>query len=118
MSKDKDDSPVEQREALDEIIDSTYPLLQKFREVCPGSFKHSQSLAAMVESVSMSLDLDVDFMKAVCLYHDIGKINAPEYFSENQLEEGDPHAKIDPWMSYQIISTMLTCPLKYQRETC
>jgi len=104
MSKEKDDSPVEQKEILDEVIDSTYPLLQKFREVCPGSFKHSQSLAAMVESVSMSLGLDVDFMKAVCLYHDIGKMNAPEYFSENQLEEGDPHSKIDSWMSYQIIS--------------
>lgn len=94
----------EKKEELLDLLDSTYPLLRRFRDACPGSFKHSQSLSAMVESVSMSLGLDVDFMKVVCLYHDVGKINAPEYFSENQLNDGDPHKNLDPWMSYHIIS--------------
>lgn len=107
MKKDEDVSHTEQRQRdLDEILDSTYPLLQRFRELCPGSFKHSQSLAAMVESVAMSLELDVDFMKATCLYHDIGKMVNPDYFTENQLEgsNNDPHKKLDPWASSQIIS--------------
>ena len=68
MKKDEDASHIEQRQKdLDEVLDSTYPLLQRFREACPGSFKHSQSLAAMVESVSMALGLEVDFMRAACL---------------------------------------------------
>lgn len=107
MKKDEDVSHVEQKEkeTLDEVLDSTYPLLRKFREACPGSFKHSQSLAAMVESVAMSLDLDVDFMRAASLYHDVGKMNNPDYFTENQLEnDDDPHKDLDPWVSYQIIS--------------
>ena len=86
------------------LLDATYPLLQKFREACPGTFKHSQSLVSMIESISMALDLDVNFMKVAAQYHDIGKINNPKYFTENQLDDSNPHDKLDPYMSYQIIS--------------
>ena len=86
------------------LLDATYPLLQKFREACPGTFKHSQALVSMMEGISMALDLDVNFMKIVAQYHDIGKINNPKYFIENQLDEENPHDKLDPYMSYQIIS--------------
>jgi len=86
------------------LLDATYPLLQKFRETCPGTFKHSQSLVSMMESISMALDLDVNFMKVVAQYHDIGKINNPKYFTENQLDDTNPHDKLDPYMSYHIIS--------------
>lgn len=90
---------------LNILLDSTYPLLQKFRELCPGTFKHSQALMSMVESISMALDLDVIFMKIIAQYHDVGKINNPKFFTENQLEDDDdPHEKLDPYMSYQIIS--------------
>ncbi len=90
---------------LNILLDSTYPLLQKFRELCPGTFKHSQALMSMMESISMALNLDVTFMKVAAQYHDIGKINNPKFFVENQLDEdGDPHENIDPYMSYQIIS--------------
>lgn len=86
------------------LLDATYPLLQKFRETCPGTFKHSQALVSMMENVSVALDLDVNFMKVVAQYHDIGKINNPKYFSENQLDDENPHDKLDPYISYQIIS--------------
>ena len=81
----------------------TYPLLQKLRELCPGTFKHSQSLSAIVEGVALALDLDVTCMKTAAMYHDIGKIINPKYFVENQLEE-EPHEKLDPWISSQLIS--------------
>lgn len=86
------------------LLDATYPLLQKFRETCPGTFKHSQALVSMLENVSIALELDVNFMKVVAQYHDIGKLNNPKYFSENQLDEENPHDKLDPYMSYQVIS--------------
>jgi len=91
-------------DVLTDLLDSTYPLLQRIREACPGTYKHSQSLASIVEGVSMALDLDVAFMKAAALYHDVGKICNPKYFTENQFEDEDPHAKLDPWVSSQIIS--------------
>ena len=95
----------EDKEDLSILLDSTYPLLQKFREAAPGTYKHSQALMSMMESISMALDLDTNFMKVASLYHDVGKMYNPKFFTENQLaEEGNPHDNIDPRMSYQIIS--------------
>jgi len=94
----------EPKEGLGFLLESTYPLLQKFREACPGTYKHSQALSSMIEGVSLSLGLEVNFMKVVALYHDIGKMFNPKYFTENQLEDEDPHAKLDPKMSYEIIT--------------
>jgi len=92
------------KDSLSILLDSTYPLLQKFREACPGSYKHSQTVSNMMEGVSITLGLDVPFMKVVGLYHDIGKMNNPKYFTENQLDDDNPHDKLDPWVSFQIIS--------------
>jgi len=89
---------------LTHLLDATYPLLQKFRENCPGTFKHSQALVSMMEGISIALDLEVNAMKVVAQYHDIGKMNNPKYFTENQLDNDSPHDKLDPYMSYQIIS--------------
>jgi len=94
----------EKKDTLSFLLDSSYPLLQKFREVCPGTFKHSQALSAMVEGVAISLGLDIPFMKVAAQYHDIGKIYNPKYFTENQLEDEDPHEKIEPRISFQLIS--------------
>jgi putative nucleotidyltransferase with HDIG domain len=79
-------------------------LLQKFRDACPGTFKHSQSLSSMIEGVALSLGLDVTKMKIMAQYHDIGKTFNPKYFTENQVEEENPHDNLKPSMSYSIIT--------------
>jgi len=89
---------------LSALLDSSYPLLQKFRENCPGTFKHSQALMGMIEGIAIALELDVPFMKVAAMYHDIGKLLNPKYFTENQLQDENPHEKLDPLISYQIIS--------------
>jgi len=93
-----------EKESLSIILDSNYPLLKKFRDRASGTYKHSQNLSSMVEGVSMELVLDVPFMKAAALYHDVGKMLHPRYYTENQVEEENPHDKIDPYVSYLIIS--------------
>jgi putative nucleotidyltransferase with HDIG domain len=75
-----------------------------FRERCPGTFKHSQALAGMIEGISLSLGLDVNLMKTAALFHDIGKTFNPKYFTENQLDDEDPHKDLDPKISYEIIT--------------
>jgi putative nucleotidyltransferase with HDIG domain len=95
---------IDVKEDLSDFLDTTYPLLQKFREACPGTFKHSQTLANMVENVAIALDLDAQAMKVAALWHDIGKMINPKYFTENQLEDEDPHKDLDPRMSYQLIT--------------
>jgi len=86
------------------ILDTAYPLLQKFRKKSPGTYKHCQTVSSMVETISLDLGLDVEFMKVACLYHDIGKINNTKYFAENELEDEDAHKNLHPWVSSQIIS--------------
>lgn len=98
-----DEIMIEEKESFVQLLDTSYPLLKKLREEAPGTYKHSQALAAMIEGVSASLDLDINKMKVVALYHDYGKICNPKFFTENQLEDEDIHDSLDPWISAQLI---------------
>jgi putative nucleotidyltransferase with HDIG domain len=91
-------------DSIKEVLESSYPLLQKFREACPGTYKHSQALMSIIEGIALSLELDVNFMKVAALYHDVGKMFNPKYFTENQLEDENPHDKLDALISYNIIT--------------
>lgn len=105
MTDENNFKEIEQpKEGFQLLLDSKYPLLQEFREKCPGTFKHSQALAGMVEGVSIALDLDVDLMKVASLYHDVGKMFNPKFFTENQLEEENLHKGLKTKMSYEIIT--------------
>jgi len=90
--------------SLVRLLDTTYPLLARFRELCPGTYKHSQALASMIEGVSLALGLDTDLLKLAATYHDIGKTFNPKYFTENQMEDEDTHEGLDPKISYEIIT--------------
>jgi putative nucleotidyltransferase with HDIG domain len=101
---DENANTTEVEPRLNFLLDPKYPLLQEFRATCPGTFKHCQSLMSMIEGVSLSLDLDEDKMKIAALYHDVGKTFNPKYFSENQLENENPHDELAPEVSYQILT--------------
>lgn len=106
MSKDeeKSESTETEQNELSKLLDTQYPLLAEFRNTCPGTFKHSQALAGMVEGVSISLGLDTELMKVAATYHDIGKMLNPKYFTENQLDDEDLHHELDPMISYDLIT--------------
>jgi hypothetical protein len=93
----------DEKQIYKQYLEADHPLLEMFREVAPGSFKHSQNMANIVESIAVELKLNVDLMKTSALYHDVGKMINPKFFSENQ-ENDNPHDKLEPWVSYQIIS--------------
>lgn len=86
------------------FFEPTFPLLDKFREVAPGTYKHCQNVANICETVAIELDLNIDLLKCSALYHDIGKSNNPLYFSENQSNGTNPHENLEPYISHQIIT--------------
>jgi len=86
------------------FFDVSFPLLDKFREMAPGSFKHCQNVANICEAVANELDLDINVLKVAALYHDIGKMNNPLYFSENQPENENIHDTLEPFVSYHMIT--------------
>jgi len=94
----------DEKKDLSFLLDSSYPLLKEFRDKCPGTFKHSQTVASMAEAVTSALGGDVLGMRIAAMYHDVGKTRNSKYFTENQLEDENPHEKLDPRMSFQIIS--------------
>lgn len=86
------------------FFDVTFPILDKFKELAPGTFKHCQNVSSICESIGVELGLDVDLLKCAALYHDIGKMNNAAYFSENQSGDSNIHDDLDPYVSYQLIT--------------
>ena len=88
---------------LKDLIDPKFPLMETFRLKASGTYKHSQSVAQLAEAIALELGLNTDMIKAAAMYHDIGKINNPVAFSENQNGK-NIHDKLPPEISYQIIT--------------
>jgi len=86
-----------------DFLEGDFPLMEKFRELAPGSYRHSQNVANICESIAVELKMNTDFMRVCALFHDVGKMVNPKFFTENQDEE-NPHDKLEPRISYQIIS--------------
>lgn len=86
------------------FFEPTFPLLDKFRELAPGTYKHCQNVSNICESIAAELDLNIDLIKCAALFHDVGKIVNPSFFSENQSNGTNPHDNLDPYISYQIIT--------------
>jgi len=89
--------------SLKDLIDPKHPLMEALRLTANGTYKHSQSVAQLVEAVSLELGIDTDMMKTAAMYHDIGKINYSNAFTENQ-NGVNIHDDITPEMSYHIIT--------------
>lgn len=89
--------------SLKNFMDAKHPLLETFRKVAPGTFSHSDNVSDLCESVALELGLDTDVMSVIGMYHDIGKMNFPEAFAENQNGK-NIHDDLRPEISYQIIT--------------
>ena len=97
------EEPLQHHDIIKDIVDPKFYLLEKFRDIAPGSHKHSQNVANLCEAVALELELSIDLMRAAGLYHDIGKMNSPDLFSENQSGK-NPHDELDPQISYHLIT--------------
>jgi len=89
---------------LKALLDAKYPFLERFREKAAGTFQHSQNVADLCEAVALELGLNTDVAKVIGMYHDSGKITFPEAFYENQNGQDNIHDKLDPLISFHIIS--------------
>ncbi len=89
---------------LRDLADTTTPLLQKLSEVAPGTFQHSLQVANLAESAARDIGAYALLARVGALYHDIGKMEAPQYFTENQINTNfNPHENLTPLESARII---------------
>ena len=88
---------------LKEIVDNSSPLMEVFKDKAPGTFRHCQSVASLIEPIASDLGLDIELMVVAAKLHDIGKAANAEWFTENQ-NDTNPHDASEPTYSYCVIS--------------
>lgn len=86
-----------------EWCDANKPLLKRFPLEAPGTFAHSILIAQMAEAAADAIGANGLLCRVGAYYHDIGKLNKPEYFVENQQGRENPHDHLAPAMSQLII---------------
>lgn len=88
--------------ALVELSDINNPVLRELSEECPGTFQHSMSVSNLASEAARRIGANVQLVRAGALYHDIGKINNPAFFTENQ-HGVNPHDALDPMQSARVV---------------
>ncbi|RZK66514.1 MAG: HDIG domain-containing protein, partial [Pedobacter sp.] len=89
--------------ALIELTNTNNKLLRELAFKAPGTFQHSLQVANLAEAAIFKIGGNSLLVRAGALYHDIGKIENPQYFIENQNTAVSPHDKLPYEQSAQII---------------
>ncbi len=90
---------------LMELMSLEQPLMQEMMVTMPGTYHHSLVVANMVEAGAKVIGANSLLCKVGALYHDVGKLQHPDYFIENQFGGRNKHDKLAPSMSALILSS-------------
>lgn len=90
-------------ESLKELSNTNSKLLRELAENAPGTFQHSLQVANLAEAAANEVNANSMLVRTGALYHDIGKMLNPMYFTENQSTNVNPHNELTPTDSAQII---------------
>ena len=94
--------------SLMELSNTNTPLLRELAATAPGTFQHSIQVANLCEEVLFEIGGDTMLARTGALYHDIGKIKKPMYFTENQHGAYSPHNDLSNIESAEIIISHVT----------
>jgi len=88
---------------LIELSDMNHPILKKLSIQAAGTYNHSVLVGNLAESAAQAVGANALLARVASYYHDIGKIDKPDYFVENCLGDRSRHNKLSPTMSALII---------------
>lgn len=100
---------------LMELSSTNTPALRKLSRRAPGTFQHSMQVANITEDLVNEIGGNALLAKVGALYHDIGKVRNPLYFTENQNSDFNPHNELDYVESAEIITSHITNGLELAR---
>lgn len=89
--------------SLLELSDTNSKLLKELANKAPGTFHHSLNVANLAEAAANEIGANAMLVRVGALYHDIGKMVQPTYFTENQSTGINPHDELSPRESASII---------------
>jgi putative nucleotidyltransferase with HDIG domain len=101
--------------SLLELSDTNLPLLKTLMTKAPGTFHHSLQVSNLAEAAAGAIRANGLLCRVGGLYHDIGKMENPGYFTENQTE-GNDHDKLKPRMSALVIKAHVSNGVKIAEE--
>ncbi len=93
---------------LMEFTDPGSDLLRTFAQAVPGTYQHSLVLGNLAETCAQAIGANGLFCRAATLYHDIGKMNNPQFYTENQQGAVNIHQLLTPQESAQVIISHVT----------
>ena len=88
---------------LVELSNVNNPLLRKLSETAPGTFQHSMQVANLASEAANRIGAKSQLVRTGAMYHDIGKMENPAFFTENQLGGVNPHKNLTYEQSAQIV---------------
>ena len=86
-----------------ELLNQEHPLLKELSLKASGTHQHSLAVANLAEAAAESIRANPILARVIAIYHDVGKMDMPNYFAENQWDQKNPHNKIRPTMSALIL---------------
>ena len=96
---------------LVELADINNPLLLRLSNECPGTFQHALAVSNLASDAAQRIGANVQLVRAGALYHDVGKLSNPAFFTENQ-HGVNPHDALPPERSAAIVINHVTDGLK------
>ncbi len=99
-----------------ELSNINKPLLQQLSEVAPGTFQHSMQVSNLAAAVATRIGANAPLVRTGALYHDIGKMTNPAYFTENQIPGMNPHVGLSYKESARIIINHVPEGIKIARK--
>jgi putative nucleotidyltransferase with HDIG domain len=103
------------RLTLGEWLNHGHPLLRELASKAPGTFQHSINVAVLADAAAVAVGADALLAHVGGLYHDVGKMRAPEFFVENQGDV-NPHDRLDPRESARILRAHVSDGVKLVHE--
>lgn len=103
---------------LAELVDHNQPLLKRLQMEAPGTYHHSLLVSNLCEAAAEAIGANPTIARAGALYHDIGKLERPLFFVENQSSFGieNPHTNLNPRISKSVIISHTKDGLKLAKE--
>ena len=99
-----------------EYSDLNNSLLKRLSREASGTYQHSLMVSTMAENAAEAIGANSLLSKVAGLYHDIGKLERPEFFAENFRNGNNPHDDIPPRLSAVIIRSHIHDGVKIARE--
>ena len=102
--------------SLLELSDLNQPLMRQLSLQAPGTYHHSLIVSSLAETAADAIGADPLLARVGAYFHDIGKLQKPDYFVENEGAQGSRHTALSPTMSALIISAHVKDGVEMAKE--